>query len=107
MSSNNAMHTERLLAHSLLTWMLATVKWEHDGSAALRNLPVTSMPSTANEEYLSEQGTWIGVHVKSRAKGSLNLLSLRYQNELTNKISRHVRQHSSMTFMTEKHVAFA
>ena len=26
------------------------------------------MPSTAHEEYLSEQGTWIGVHEKSRVK---------------------------------------
>ena len=29
------------------------------------------MPSTAHEEYLSEQGTWIGVHEKSRVKVSL------------------------------------
>ena len=34
-------------------------------------MPVTTMASTAHEEYLSDQGTWIGVHVKSRAEESL------------------------------------
>ena len=65
------MHTDLRLAHSLFVWTLATVKKEHDGSGALRHLPVTPMPSTAREEYLSEHGAWIGVHVKSRAKVSL------------------------------------
>ena len=51
--------------------MLATVKEEHDGSGALRNLPATTMPSTAHVAYLCEQGTWIGAHEKSRAKSVL------------------------------------
>ena len=71
MSSNNAMQTDLRLAHSFLMWTLATVKWEHDGSDALRNLPVTIMPSTAHEEHLGEQTTWMGVHGKSRVKVSL------------------------------------
>ena len=58
-------------ADSLSMWTFATVKNEHDGSGALQNLPVTTMPSTAHEEYLSEQRTWIGVHEKSRVKVSL------------------------------------
>ena len=42
---------------------------EADGSCALRNLPVTTTPSSkVHEEYLREHGTWIDVHVKSRAK---------------------------------------
>ena len=45
---------------------------EADGSCALRNLPVTTTPSSkVHEEYLREHGTWIDVHVKSRAKVSL------------------------------------
>ena len=43
-----------------------------DGSGALRNLPVTTMPSAVYEEHLPERGTWIDVHVKSRAKVSLS-----------------------------------
>ena len=71
MSSNNAMHTDRLLAHSLLICMLALMKYEHDGSGALRNLPVTTMPSTAHEAYVCVHGTCSGVHEKSHAKVSL------------------------------------
>ena len=41
---------------------------EHDGSDALQNLPVTIMPSTAHEEYLGEQETYLGMHGKSRVK---------------------------------------
>ena len=43
-----------------------------NGSCALRNLQVTTMPSKVHEEYLREHGTWIDVHVKSRAKVSLS-----------------------------------
>ena len=37
----------------------------------LRILPVKTKPSTAHEEYLSEQGTCIDVHVLARSKVSL------------------------------------
>ena len=53
--SSNAMHTDRLSAHSLLMWILATAKQEHDKLGALRNSQVTTMPSTAHVEYLSLQ----------------------------------------------------
>ena len=62
------MQTDLRLAHSLLMWTLASVKWEHDWSDDLRILPATTMPSTAHEEYLGEQTTWMGVHGKSRVK---------------------------------------
>ena len=47
------------------------MKYEHDGSGALPNLPVTSMPSTAHEAYVCVHGTCSGVHEKSHAKVSL------------------------------------
>ena len=43
------MQTEICLAHPLSMWMLAIVKNEHAVSGALRNLPVTTVPSTAHE----------------------------------------------------------
>ena len=46
------------------------MKKEHEESGGLRNLPVTTMPLMAHEEYLSEHGACIGVHVKSRAEVS-------------------------------------
>ena len=45
------MQTDHLFAHSLWMWIQATVKLEHDGSGALRNLAVTTMPPMAHEEY--------------------------------------------------------
>ena len=65
------MHTDRLLARSPLIWMLAIVIQEHDGSDALRNLPVTTMASKAHQEHLCAQEARIGVHVFSRSKVSL------------------------------------
>ena len=59
MCSNSAMQMDPRLAHSSLMWMLATVR------------TVTTIPSKVYEEYLREHGTWIDVHVKSRAKVSL------------------------------------
>ena len=50
MSNRCAVHTDLRLAHSLFMWTLATVKEEHDGSGALRNMPVTTTPSTAHVE---------------------------------------------------------
>ena len=59
------------MPHSLLLWTLATVKQEHDGSGALRNLPVTTMPSTAHVAYLSLQGMKSGTHEELGSKVSL------------------------------------
>ena len=42
-----------------------------DVSGAVRNLPVTTTPLTAHEEYLREQETGSGVHVNARGKVSL------------------------------------
>ena len=48
----DAMHTNGLLAHSLLMSTEATV-----GSEALRNMSVTTKPWRAHEEYLCVHGT--------------------------------------------------
>ena len=58
--SSRATQTDLRMAHQLLMWMLAT------GQGTLRNLPVTTAPSTADEEYPSEQGTWIGVCTRAQ-----------------------------------------
>ena len=71
MSSNNAMHTNLRLAHSLLSmWTLATVKWEHDGSDALQNLPVTIMPSTVHERRVPGRARDVPGHAREVASES-------------------------------------
>ena len=52
------MHTELLVAHSLLMSTFATVKQEHDGSGALRNFPVTTMHAFkgSTKRYLCAHG---------------------------------------------------
>ena len=56
------------MADSLLMWMLTILKYKHAGSGALRNLPVTTMPSTTHVAHLCKRGTCTGVHEKSRAR---------------------------------------
>ena len=54
---NRAIQMDLRLAHSLSKWMVEIVKHEHYGSGALRNLPVTTMPSIAHVAYFCVQGT--------------------------------------------------
>ena len=48
-SRSNAMHTERILALSLLTWLFAMVKYAHDWLGEMRILRVTAIPVTAHD----------------------------------------------------------
>ena len=68
-SNRSATRTDLRLAGLVVDVKVGDSAAEHDGSGALQNLLVTTVPSKAREEYLSEQGTWNGVHEKSACKG--------------------------------------
>ena len=61
--SNNAMHTDRLFCKLVVDVHVCHCEERARLVRAAAELPVTTMPSSAHEEYLCAQGTWTGVHV--------------------------------------------
>ena len=59
MSSNNAMHTDLRLAHSLLMWTLATVKWSTTGQTPSRTCQQQSCPRQSTKStWASRRRGW-------------------------------------------------